>query len=262
MQFNKLIILIFVIIAFSQQLKASGIELEDLNVEQTKKVIEDLNAHLFPTTVTPASSLGKYFGLELGGLGGYSDSPEIDKLDSSDISKIPHAALLVIAHFPYGLGVEYSTIPIATDDFYYKYHVTGLKWTLTDLWDKSPLDLRLRAQYAKGTLSYQQKVSDVPVDVDYLYSAWAGNITISKKLFILEPYFGVGYLSSSNDLKASGTASIFDVSVTASDREDIKLNYFYFLYGLQLDLGYVHTALELAQVNSRKKVSFKLSVAF
>lgn len=262
MQLKNFFIFILVLIAFFQEASAGGIELEDLNAQQTKRVIEDLNAHLFPTTVTPASSLGKYFGMELGVLGGYSDSPEIDKLDSSDISKIPHAALLAIVHLPYGLGIEYSTLPIDTGDFYYKYHVTGLKWTLTDLWDKFPVDLRLRAQYAKGSLSYEQKVSDVPVEVDYLYSAWATNITISKKLFILEPYLGLGYLSSSNDLKATGAASIFNISVTASDREDIKLNYFYALYGLQLDLGYVHTALELAQVNSRKKVSFKLSLAF
>lgn len=241
---------------------ASGLDLEDLNISQTKKVIEDLNIHLLPTTVTPASSLGRFFGVEAGVIGGYSESPEIDKLDSSNISKLPHAALLLAVHAPYGIGLEYSTLPIKTDNFYYKYHVTGVKWTFTDLWDKFPLDMRIRAQYAKGTLSYEQKVSDIPVDVDYIYSSFATNFTISKKLFFLEPYFLLGYLSSKNDLKATGSATIFDATVTAGDRENISLKYFYLIYGLQLDLGFFHTALELAQAQSRKKVSFKVSFAF
>ncbi len=241
---------------------ANAIQFQDLTAVETKEIMWDFNAHLLPTTVTPASSLGKYFGAELGVIAGASDSPEIDKIADDSAPQIPHASLFAAVHLPFGLGVEYSILPIDVDDLQYKYYATGIKWTFTDLWEKFPLDIRLRGQYAKGTISIAQKIGSVPIDVDYVYKALAANITLSKKLLFLEPYIGGGYIKSSNDLKSSGTLSIFDSNVELSQREGIELSSFYYFLGAQLNLFVTHIGLEFAYLNGRQKVSAKLSLAF
>ena len=243
-------------------LNATVPNFENLTGPQVKKVLNDFATSMAPTNVSPASSLGKILGVELGLLGGISKASSIDSLSSSDFSKIPHGALLIAAHVPFGLGIDAALLPIKIGDLEYKYYSYGVKWTMTDFLTKLPLDVRFKFNLTNGDISFGQSVSGTPVNVKYKNKSSTFTLTASKKILILEPFAGIGRIYSKNDLESSGTVSIFDGSVAVSERTGVKLNDTYFFIGLQLNMFLMNFAMEYSNIFDNDKISGKISFKF
>lgn len=256
----KSCLLVFLALASNLVFGASP-TFEDLTKADIENIMSELSASLLPTTVTPASSLGEYWGIEAGVIAGLSESPEINSLAEESFSYIPHGGFFGALHLPFGIGFEYNFAPLESEGLTYDYKAYGIKWTVNDAITAIPFELRLRVQKAYGEIDYQETINAVATDVSYDHESLSFNVTASKKFIFIEPYLMAGYTRSENSLSATGSATFFDVTVTASDRENVAIDSFYYFLGLHVDLFILHFGAEYGKVYGNTRASFKLSVA-
>lgn len=209
----------------------------------------------------PASSLGKYFGIEAGAIAGVTRSPNINRATTEDIDAVPHVFILGSLHLPMGIGVDTLSLKTSVEDFTVSYFSGGIKWTLTDSLIKIPLDIRARMQYVTTSLNFVQRINDVPIDVEYKSKGIAYNATISKKLIILEPYVGIGYYKSKSDILASAETTVFDVTVSEQERLGIPTNTTYYFGGINFDFFLFQVAGEYMKAFDVDRYSAKFSIA-
>lgn len=250
-----------IMLIFSAGIFADTPTFENLQKADIENIMTELNASLLPTTVTPASSLGEYWGIEFGVIAGISESPEISSLAEETISYLPHAGFFGTLHLPFGIGFEYNFAPFESEGMSYDYKAYGIKWTVNDVITVIPFQLRLRLQKAVADISYSEVISLVNTNVSYSHKSLAVNVTASKKFLFVEPYILAGYTTSDNTLAATGSATFFDSSVTASDRSDVSLDSFYYFMGLHVDMFLLHLGAEFGKVYDSSRMTFKFSVA-
>ena len=264
----------------STSVQAAKPKLNNVSKGELDAILEEFAANFVHTSVSPAKSLGAVWGVEVGVVAGITETPELEKLvkkadANTTVDKIPHAGALLAGSVPYGIGFEINMFPEKTFSGI-KIKNTGgaLKWTVSDVFFSSlPIDVAVKAHYSKSTLSYSQTInnsSTANTDVDSTITVEnkikGANITVSGDILIFQPFVGFGFAESDGKVgvTASGTATIFDQSITATNSQSAssKPSSAHLFAGLQFDLWLVNIAAEYTQVFGAKRYSAKFSFHF
>lgn len=252
---------------------ASSPSLDLLTQQQADSVSKEFSANFIHTAVAPASGLGEIFGLEVGLVAGITESPEIDKLSksfdsSSSVDKLPHAGILGSVTIPFGLTAEVTLIPEVGGDVKFEHTSYALKWTFSQML-KLPFDLAARIHGSSSTLSYKDVINnsstsntDVNTTVTYDTSSFGYNLSISKKLLFVEPYFGVGRVSTDTEIKTNATTNVSIFSFSAANSYKSSNSGFHMFAGLNLNLFLLKIGAEYSKVMSVSRYTGKLSFYF
>jgi hypothetical protein len=122
--------------------------------------------------------------------------------------------------------------------------------------------MQLRLNYTKAKLEWTVTDSSSSSTITYDHDSFTTSLILSKPILFIEPYIGIGHVSGSNDLTAVGTATIFDSTVTASQREGIDTKDTFFLMGIDASLLIFNIGLEYAKYFSNKRITARLSFGF
>lgn len=237
---------------------------ENLTAAEFKDIIEDFASVFTHTSVAPASSLGKIFGFEIGLIVGAAKTADVEKLSkeidpSADVARLPHAGLLGVLTFPFGLSGELNFLPeIENSDIHLKTHSLGAKWTITDVYPL-PVDLAVKLHSATSTIRWNQPF---PVSgVEYEQTVSGLLLQVSKKFTIFEPYLNLGSVKASGKLSAA-SSDIFDPSYTSALSAEENVSGGMFMVGFNANLLFVKLGAEAGSVLGNNKMSLKASLYF
>lgn len=272
--FNMKLIFTTIALLFIQSVNASAPNLDLLTEEQAKSVAKEFSANFVHTTVSPASSLGSIFGFEVGLLVGLTKTPETNKIsktfdEDADIEAIPHAGLIGGITIPFGITAEVSMVPErSASDVTFDHFSLGLKWTFTNH-IKLPFDLAVRGHFSSSTLSYSDTVnnsstggSDVDSTISYETNSYGVSLLGSVNALILEPYAGIGYVSTDTDIGVSATTSVSIFDFSGSDSYNAENSGLHYFGGVNVNLFLIKVGAEVSQIMDLTKYSFKLSAYF
>lgn len=241
----------------------------DLSKEDLDAISEEFSANFVHRAVSPASTLGDVFGFEIGLVGGIAKTPQIEEIslrenpDDEPIDKLIHAGLLGAISLPKGITGELVILPEQEfDDISISNLSMGLKWTFSEVISIPVVDLAVKGHFSSSEMTYDDTVDGAETTVTLDNSTKGIQLLGSKKIFIVEPFIGLGYISRDTDLQASGTAQIFNQTFTANQSGSADGSSSQFLVGAQLDLGFLHMAAQYENVFSTDVISGKLSLAF
>lgn len=240
---------------------AGAPQLTNMSSQEVQGVLHDLASNLVPTNVSGASTIGDIAGVRLGLIAGLTDAPTVANLTTNSVDKLPLAGAYLKVGIPFGLSFDVTILPIDLGDFTYSYLSIGTQWTFSNLL-KLPFELQARVNYTSAEMSWTVEDTGLTSNVDYNHSSMSFALVASKKLLILEPYVGIGYVKGDNDITATGTATIFDSSVTASEREGISTNDTYYFVGVELDLFILQAAVEYGKQLGNSRIAARLTVGF
>ncbi len=260
----------------SAPLYAGDIQLDDLTQQDVDNISEEFSANFVHTTVSGAKPLGSVFGFEVGVIGKVSDAPKLGELvkeqsSSADISSVYDAGLMAQVSVPFGITGELVYLPeMSLADIKASRTSLGLKWTLSDSILPIPfMNVALRAHYSMAELKYADVINntstgnlDVNSEIGVETSSYGANVTVSFDLLALEPYAGIGYVSSDTDINvnASGGTSIFNfTSAQSASSSSSGLHYF---VGAQANLLFFKLGAEYSNVYGVDRVAGKISFGF
>ena len=157
--FRKIVFLI--LLPWSAQ--ASNLSFTNITADDFDKIVKEFSANSQFTTVSPASSLGQTWGVELGVIGGLTDTPDIqsvvnraDPSSAADLDRFPHASILAAVSVPFGITAEAAFVPkITRDNINYQQFGGAVKWTFTDVFfPEFPLTMAPRFFYTKTSTAF------------------------------------------------------------------------------------------------------------
>ncbi len=251
-------------------LQAGSPELNNIDRADLDNVVKEFSANFTHTTVSPAKSLGRVWGFEVGVLAGITKTPKLEALvhevsPSTDIGEVPHGGLLGMVTFPYGITGEVTLVPETTaSGVTVENKSAGVKWTVTDVFPLPTvvdiLSAAVRFHISTSDLSYKQTIrnsstGNIPVDATILFDStvWGLNTTISADVLIFEPYVGFGFAKSSTDvsIKATGSATIFTgdvITASSGQAASSKPSSAHIFAGVQMDMILAHLSAEISRV--------------
>ena len=253
----------------------SDFSLDNLSQADFNGVAEEFGANFVHSTASGASSLGNVFGFEIGVLGRMTGAPQVEGLvkeqdPDSDISDLYDAGLVAIVSIPFGITAELTFLPeIDLGDLDINKTTFGLKWTMTDGLFVLPFNLALRAHYSTASISYKDTLNndstgntDVDAEIGIDSKSYGFNVSASIDAFVIEPYAGLGFVSSTTDLgvTASGGANIF--TFTDSQSASSSKSGVHYFAGAQVNLLAIHLAAEYSNVYGIDRYTAKLSFGF
>ena len=237
---------------------------ENLNESQASKVMEDFSSNLYYPSVTTASEKGTV-GVEAGVVAGVGQVPEIENISNGDVSVLPHGMIFISGDLPFNLGAEFIFLPsLDISDYSLSYYGGSVNWRFSETIPavSAILDLSLRASYNTSEFGYTQPVNNVDVDISYDNSSYGLTLLASRSFFVLEPFVGLGFASSDDELTATGNATIFDQSFTKKDSAESSSSGLLYLAGLQLDIPFANFAAQYSNVFGNHRYTGKFSVSF
>ena len=254
--------------ALSSPSFAASWSFQNLTQDDVDKVMREMSANTTMHSVLPPSALGSIFGFELGVVGGRTSSPGIDEIAkrvdaSASVGQIIHAGLVGAVTTPIALTVEATYLPtIETTELRYSQYALGLKWTLSDkLIPILPLNLALRGFMAKSELNWKQTQSGVEFKAVSDLQVSGLQLLLSPKLWVVEPYVGVGVASSNGKFTQSGTAPV-PIFADSSTEKESKNSTTQLLVGLDVRLLVLGLGVEYMKAFGSDSVTGKLSFKF
>jgi len=268
-------IFLIAFVFFATTAKAQDIRFDQITQSDLDLIAKELSANFAHTTVSGASSLGKIFGFQVGLMGAYTKTPEIDRfvkrVDSTQtVDRVYNAALIGQLTVPFGLTGEASFFPsVGSDKFKFSNLGLGVKWTITQELVELPVDIALKLNYTFTNLSFKQTINNsstgnVPVEstIDYKNSIFAYGAFVSKSFEIVEPYIGFCFLSSRADLGVSGTGTIFDSSFTTAQSASSSPSGTLFTLGAEVSLAFFRLGAEYGSLFGTSRYVGKLAASF
>ena len=270
-------LIMLIIMANAQLARGQFAIFDSLSEQDVTDVVEEFSTNLVHTSVTPPTSLGKDFGVEVSVIGGVTESPkinEITKRESPDteVPYIPHGWLLLSVSVPYGISFEVNYIPEVDVDGLNLSHTSGaVKWSITDQFFKGlPFDWAVRTYVSSSEISFSQTLNDTPapgqtsnVAVGYENSMVGADTSIGFDFGVVEPYVGLGWVNSDAELSALVTTSFpYSIFDEGGERRSLSRQSTRFLAGMQLQLPLLKFSLEYSHVFSVSRYSAKVGLAF
>ncbi len=258
-KFVTLIILLLPSLSLGGSLEFTGLEEDDV-----KAVLKDFSANFIHTTVSGASSLGDVVGIELGVVAGATDAKNLDRLSEEDVDKLPYAGLIGVLSFPYGIGIEANIIPkTSSDDSTFQSSSYAVHWNLMDAFNPDSLiGVRVRAYSGTVDFDFEQEVNNVDVDVSVETNTQGGDITASLRVgSFLEPYFGIGTVTSKGKMEVDGSETIFDTDFTSSDSVEETVSGSTMYAGILLKLFVINLGFEYGSMLGTTRYAGKASLA-
>lgn len=251
--------------------------LNNLTLGDYDKVVRELSGNFSYSTVTPASSLGGLWGFEFGVVGGVTKTPEIKGIvNRSSASykedKFPHGGLLLRVGAPLGLTGEIVAFPERKiSDLEISQYSGAAMWTITDVFFTDwPVNVATKAFFSKTGLAYSQTINNsttgnvaVNATLDFDNTLYGGQLLVSKKLLVFEPYVGLGYIRSKGEFTVSAatapTASIFLTGARSAVSEP---NSAQLLAGLDIKLLFFSLGAEYQKVFGTSTYNGRVSFRF
>lgn len=261
------------LILFCGRVHAASIPLQNLTQDDLNKVVGDLSTNFLHTSVSGAGTLGHIFGFEVGVVGGQTSTPHINEVvhnggaTTVDASKIPNVALLGVLTVPLGITGEIGLLPKqGNSEFSVNTLSLAAKWTATELFFSDlPLSLATKLSYTSTSVDFNQNITGPPAAlVAYKYTGkeTALSLLASKNLAIFEPYVGIGYVSATGDLSATGSALVFNPAFTSSGSASAKRAGTMWQVGTEIKLLVLKLGVEYTNLFDTSRISGKLSVYF
>lgn len=246
---------------------ASSIQFSNLSESDLQGVVTDFGATFAHTSVSPASQLGEFFGVEIGLIGGVAKTPNVKRLvdatsPGSNISYLPTASALLGLSIPMGLKFELEVLPLVTGyNVGLKKMSYAIQWNLTDSVLPLPLDLAIKFHSSSVEATYSQSVNSVVEDADITESIYGFDLIVSKSFILVEPYLALGIVQAFGTLEMSGGAnSVFaftnNLSASTSNKSMEALA------GANLHLAHFNLGLEGGYLFSTTRALLKLSASF
>lgn len=234
-----LLILLAAITSSSPRAFADGNpKLNNLTLPQVDEVFKTFGAALSFRALEPASSYGKIWGISGGIIGGAVNAKGIKDTipGAGNINWIPTGDIFVGAQAPLGLAFEGGFIPsISIGSAKLQKYGGNIRWTINEVFFTSlPLDVAVRAGYNTAKVSYDQTISGVLDKITYNSKQYSGQLMGSKKLWIFEPYMGLGLIKQSADLGNSGSVTLYNTTVSLSNTLSKDYSTFWFTGGMQV----------------------------
>ncbi len=235
---------------------------DQLTEAQAKNVIKEFSANFAHTSVSGAGTLGDVFGVEVGLIAGVTKSDEISSLTKqadpgSDFDQMPHGGILAMVSVPLGFTFEGSLIPeIGGEDFKFKNMGLAAKWTVNSI-HELPVLLAVKAHVAKTNLSFKQTVSAVQAEVDVETTVTGLMFLASKRLTLVEPYLGLGFLSGDGAFDVEGSNQFFQTGASTYSAKESGTQ---IVAGVEANLLFLKAGAEY--VNNFGASGFNLKVAF
>jgi hypothetical protein len=258
---------------------ADEIKLVDLTGAETDNVIRELSANFAYSSQTPASSLGGLWGFELGLVGGITKTPEIRDLVRSRADanfkqdKFPHAGVLGRVGAPFGLTGEVVILPkIKASDVELSQYGGAVQWTVTDVFFKNlPVNVAVKGYVSKTSLSFKQVVrnANVPAStvngkISFDNTNLGGQLLVSKRLSVFEPYVGVGFSKANGELSVTTDDINFmgTIFTTGATRAKSKPSSAQLMAGLDVRLLFISLGAEYQRSFGTDSLSGRLSFRF
>lgn len=241
-------------------------DFRNLTADDVDRISEEFHANFVPTTISGASNMGRLWGFEVGLVASRTDVPEIKKESNDDFSELYNAALFGRLDVIYGLGAEVTMMPLSLGSLEFKTYSLGFKWTLTEVFKAIPFNIKLRAYYNTANIKYEDSNSFGDTDIEYDLDAKGVDVTFSKKILLVEPYVGIGYVEGESDLRATGTgaAGFFGPQGVAqgNEYENVKSSGMHYFAGVRANLIAIDVGLEYARILGKDRISAKLGFGF
>lgn len=253
---------------------ADDFKLSNITTGELDDITKELSANFIHRSVSPAGTLGDIWGVEVGVLGGLTDTPDLEKLvkradPSLDIGQIPHAAILARVSVPYSITFEANYLPeIDASNAKLSSWSAAVMWTASDFMEESILpfefDLAFKAHYSKAEFSYVQNFSTEGVDGEITFddSIWGLMGLFSSKVLFMEPYVGLGYLSADAETAVSATVNVSFFSDSALTKQNSDPTSFHGLAGIEFSAFFMNLGLEAGYAFGTTSYTAKLSFAF
>lgn len=251
--------------------------LNNLTLGDYDKVVKELSANFAYSTVTPASSLGGLWGFEFGVVGGLTKTPEIksivNRTDTSyKESKFPHGGLLLRVGAPLGLTGEIVAFPERKiSKLEISQYSGAAMWTITDLFFTDwPVSVATKGFFSKTGLNYTQSLNNsstgnvaVNATLDFDNTLYGGQLLVSKKLFVFEPYLGLGYIKSKGEFSVSAaTAPNASIFLSGGRSAESKPNSAQLLAGLDVKVLFISLGAEYQKAFGTSTYNGRLSFRF
>jgi hypothetical protein len=237
----------------------------NLTQAEFNKIMREFSANSSWHSVTPPSSMGNIFGLELGVVAGTTNTPDIDAIvkqtaPGTDVKMIPHASLLGVVSIPFGITAEVMMLPkFDISGLTYQQYGGALKWT-TGLM-VLPVNLAVRGFMTKSELTFKQTVSSVDTTITQDGSVSGLQLMVSPKLIpIIEPYAGIGYVSATSKMTAVGSSSIF--GFTSAQSAEFKPTSTQLILGADVRLLLIGFGFEYERSFETESLTAKFSLKF
>jgi hypothetical protein len=216
--------------------------LQNLDSSQTTAVLKTFGANFAFRPLETPSDYGRNLGFAIGLGGGLTSASAItEAIPGVTMSQIPNANVILGLQLPKGFGIEAGFLPqVSVSGLSFNSWGGDVKWNAgAGLGKLLPVDVAVRAMYSKTSMSYSQTVtSPAPATGTIALStqAWGVNVSASKKLPLIEPYAGFGWISQTGELSQTGSLSLFNTSLTTSNSWSTTNSGLWAFAGLQVRL--------------------------
>lgn len=265
---KKIVLSLFLIFITLFKAQADSPQFSSLTQAEADDISKEFSATYVHTAVAPAKALGSVWGFEVGVMGGIAQTPETEKVvkrasPSTDISYLPHAALLGRVSVPYGVTFELGLLnEITASGVTLKSTSYAIQYT-PEFLSFLPVAVAAKLHGSSAELSFNQAIgSDANGKVSIDTSSIGFDILASANLLIFEPYAGVGFVKTDTDIKttATGGGSIFAFSSTnnfKSKNDGLRI-----FAGTELNLFLFNLGLEYGNIMGVNRYTAKLSASF
>lgn len=231
------------------------------------EISQDMAANFTHNSMLGASKMGTIFGFQVGTTGAVTASPRTNEIvkrnAGAELPNIYNAGIVAAVGIPFGIAFEGVFFP-ETEFSGAKLSATslGLKYNINDVIPVLPVNLALRGLYSVSKFIFEQTVNSVTSSVENNNSVTGLQLLFSPMIPIVEPYVGIGYLSSSNKLSVTGSTSIFDSNFSSGQSESRSMTSTQFLAGVDLNLLALKLGAEYSQAFGTSRIGFKLAFGF
>ncbi len=246
---------------------AASLALTNIDEDALQKLTGDFSANFAHTTVSGASTLGNVFSFEVGLIGGMTNTPHIHDLvlqadPNSDVKRLPDLALVGLFSIPLGFTAEVGLVPkVGSSDFKFNTFSLAGKWTPTEGFLDWPFSAAVRASFTRSAAEFNNTANNVAATYKFTDTQTALTLLASKNLGLVEPYFGVGMVSATGDLSASGNL-VFNPAYNSSGQAKVSRSGTQWLLGGELKLLVCKMGLEYSNLFATSRYVAKLSFFF
>jgi len=256
--FKKLLVIItpifFSVYSMAQVPDFSGITRSD-----AENALEDFTSASYPSIVSGASSMGMLIGVEAGLVGGIVNADNIKELTNNDVDKLPHLGAYVRVDAPFGFGAELTIMPIEIDDYKFNSFSIAGRMNINKFIPVLPISAKAKIRIGNADIEYSGVQQGESLEGDMSNKFTSFDITLSKKLFIVEPYIGLGYIDAEGDFnfKSSAFGGAQDRSY---DNLDMSTDHLFL--GVNLNLIGFRFGVEYSKLYDADRILAKLGFGF
>ena len=266
----KKLLLAFIFILGSSYAWAGAPVFNNITKSALNTIVGEFSTNGFHTTVSPLTGSKKallgFAGAEAGMVGGATQVPGIGSstVSTKEINYIYHSSIFALLNLPYGITPEVSFLPpLEIGNIKLNYYGGALRWNVTDVFLKFlPFNFGTRFHFSNAQLKFSQPISGVNVKVKFDDTIWGGSLALSKKVLVLEPYVGLGFIQGNGDLSISGTGTFFNTEVTTGQSASATQTSSHLYAGLQFTTLFLGLGAEYSRAFGTNRFTGKVSVRF